>query len=153
MHAKEVYNSLTDHEKSNLKKATIEIVTTSVLLPLIGSLLAAVAKGSDDDEIWFIVYQIRRLESELSQYRNVVESTKLIANPVAGVKLLQNATYLAMEIATPINFAPEDDEHFFSYLDEDRKGKNILVKKSKKLIPIWSQLDKNYKQLFNSIDK
>jgi len=152
MHMKEVYNSLSDHEKANLKKATIEIMLTSVLLPCIGALLAAGA-GPDDDEIWFLAYQTRRLQSELAQFRNPIEATKLIANPVAGIKLVQNGLNFIYEVATPIDFVPGKNENFFSYLNEDSKHNNILLKKGKKLIPMISQLDRNYKQFYSLIDK
>lgn len=152
MYMKDVYNSLSDYEKSNLKKATIEIMLTSVIVPLIGALLAAGA-GDDDDEIWFLVYQMRRLESELSQFRNPIEASKIITNPVAGIKLLQNGINFAYEVATPINFVPSGKENFFSYLDEDAKHNNILLKKGKKIVPVWSQFDKNYKQLYSLINK
>jgi len=152
MYMKDVYNSLSDYEKSNLKKATLEIMLTSVMVPLIGALLAAGA-GDDDDEIWFLVYQMRRLESELSQFRNPIETSKVIQNPVAGIRLLQNGLNFVYEVATPINFIPDNNENFFSYFDEDAKGNNILAKKGKKLVPVWSQVDKNYKQLHSLIDK
>ena len=152
MYMKDVYNSLSDYEKSNLKKATIEIMLTSVIIPLIGALLAAGA-GDDDDEIWFLVYQMRRLESELSQFRNPIEASKIITNPVAGIKLLQNGVNFVYEVATPVNFVPSGKENFFSYLDEDAKHHNILLKKGKKIVPVLSQFGKNYKQLHSLINK
>jgi hypothetical protein len=152
MHMKGVYNNLSEHEKANLKKATLEIMLTSVLLPCIGALLAAGA-GPDDDEIWFLAYQTRRLESELSQFRNPIEATKIITNPVAGIKLIQNGLSFIYEVATPLDFVPSDKQNFFSYLNEDAKHNNILLKKGKKLIPMVSQLDRNYKQFYSLIDK
>jgi len=125
---------------------------TSIMVPLIGALLAAGA-GDDDDEVWFLVYQMRRLESELSQFRNPIEASKLITNPVAGIKLLQNGMNFAYEVATPVNFVPSDKENFFSYLDEDAKHHNILLKKGKKIVPVLSQFGKNYKQLHSLINK
>jgi hypothetical protein len=152
MYMKDTYNSLSEHEKANLKKATLEIMLTSVMIPLIGALLAAGA-DADDDELWFLIYQFRRLESELSQFRNPIEATKLITNPVAGIKLIQNGLSLIYEIGTPIDFVPKDNEHFFSYLNEDSKNQNILIKKAKKLRPVLSQFNKNWKQLHSLIDK
>lgn len=152
MHMKEVYNTLSEHEKANLKKATLEIMLTAVLLPCIGALLAAGA-GPDDDEIWFLAYETRRLQSELAQFRNPIEATKLVANPVAGIKLIQNGLSFIYEVATPLDFMPSDKENFFSYLNEDAKHNNILFKKGKKIIPMVSQLDRNYKQFYSLIDK
>lgn len=151
MYMKDVYNSLSDHEKANLKKATLEVMLTSVILPSIGALLAGAA-SPDDDELWFLIYQFRRLESELAQFRDPRESFKIITNPVAGVKLIQNGLDFIQQIATPINFFPDDDENFFSYLDEDAKGKNELGKSAKKLVPVWSQLDRDWHQLYTILE-
>lgn len=151
MYMKDVYNSLSEHEKANLKKATLEIMLTSVLLPSIGALLVGAA-ADDDDELWFLIYQLRRLESEMSQFRDIRETTKLVTNPVAGIKLLQNGANFIQQIITPINFFPDEDDNFFSYLDEDAKGKNELGKATKKLIPVWSNLNKDYQQLYGMIN-
>jgi hypothetical protein len=152
MHVKEVYNSLSDHEKANLRKATAEIMLTAVIVPAIGALLAAGA-GPDDDETWFMVYQLRRLESELSQFRNPIEAGKIITNPIASVRLIQHGLSFLYEVATPFDFTADPGDHFFSYLNEDAKGQNILLKKGKKIVPIWSKMDRNYKQLYSLINK
>lgn len=149
-HMSEYYNQLTDYEKGNLRKVTTELVFTMVMLPLLGMLLGAAGDG-DDDELAFWIYEFRRLDSELSQFRDPLEASRLIANPIAGSRLIQNALSFANEVFTPLNFFPEENENVFSYLDEDSKGKNIFVKKGKKLIPIFSQLNKDYVQMHNFI--
>lgn len=146
------YNNMTEFERANLKKATIEIIATSVLLPMFGALLGA-AGGDDDDKLWFWLYQTRRLESELSQFRNPIEAARMISNPVAGIRLVQNTLGLTYELLTPLNFVPEQDEHVFSWLDEDREGKNKMGKKIKKVIPIWTQLDKDWQNMYSFINK
>ena len=152
MYVKDVYNGLSDHEKANLKKVTIEVMLTSIIVPAIGALLASAA-GPDDDETWFMVYQLRRLESELSQFRNPIEAGKIITNPIAAVRLLQHGLSFAYEVATPLDFAPDKGDNFFSYLNEDSKHQNILLKKGKKIVPIWSKMDRDYKQLYSLINK
>lgn len=151
-YTKDYYNTLTEYERGNLRKVTTELAFTAVLLPALAMLLTAAA-GDDDDDLAFWLYEFRRLESELSQFRNPIEATRLIQNPVAGSRLIQNSLGFIYEVLTPVNFIPESDENTFSYLDEDSKGKNILWKKTKKIIPIASQLDKDYVQMHNFIDK
>jgi hypothetical protein len=151
-HLSDNYNALSDHQKSNLKKATLELALTTVILPAIGLLLAGAA-GDDDDELWFLIYQFRRLESELSQFRNPQEATKLLTNPVAGMRFIQSTLNFVYEVITPLDFAPDDDEHFFSYLNENSKGQNKLLKSAKKITIIGSQLDKDYKNLHSLINK
>jgi hypothetical protein len=159
MYIKETYNKLSDYEKSNLKKATIELMITAVLLPAIGNLLLLAGSDNDDDDaLWFAIYQFRRLDSELSQFRDPTEATKLISNPVAGVRFIQNGIGFLRELVTPVNFMPIKDQNFISYMDENSKGQNILVKKFKKLVPIYTQFGedsffKDYKKLNSLIDK
>ncbi|HEX8586041.1 MAG TPA: hypothetical protein VF680_16730 [Allosphingosinicella sp.] len=152
-YTKDYYNNMTDFERANLRKATAEILATSILIPAIGMLLAAAGGEDDDDKLWFWIYQTRRLESELSQFRNIIEAGRLIQNPIAGVRTIQNATGFLYEVLTPLNFMPDDKENFFSYLDENSKGENILWKKTKKMTPIISQWDKDYQTMHNFINK
>jgi len=157
-HMSEAYNELTEIEKSNLRKSTTEVLLTMVLLPAIGMMIGAAAED-DDDELWFLIYQVSRLETELASYRNPIAATKIISNPVAGVKTIQNALNFLYEVVTPVNLIPDDDENFFSYLDEDAKHKNVLYKRFKKVVPGVAQfgdegfLGKNYKQLNGLVNK
>jgi hypothetical protein len=157
-HMSEAYNELTDLEKSNLRKSTTEVLLTMALLPAVSMMLGAAA-GDDDDELWFLIYQVSRLETEIAQYRNPVAATKIISNPIAGVKVIQNALNFIYEVVTPINLVPDNDENFFSYMDEDAKHKNILYKRFKKIVPGIAQfgdegfLGKNYKQLNGLVNK
>lgn len=138
MHMKEVYNNLSEHEKANLKKATIEIMSTMVILPAIGALLAGAA-GPDDDELWFLIYQLRRLESELAQYRNLNEASKVVSNPMAAIRLIQSGTSFVEQMISPF--------------EEDSKGRNKLGRKFKKLVPIWSQFDRDWKQMHTILEQ
>lgn len=148
MYMKDNYNNLTDYEKANLKKATLEFMLTSVILPSIGLLLAGAAGDDDDSELlWFAIYTNRRLTQELAQFRNPLEATKMISNPIAGSRIVNNALLFGYDILTPVNFMPVENESFLGYLDETSKGENKMVKHGKKLVPIWTQMDKNYKQL------
>ena len=146
------YSSLSDYEKGNIRKASAELITTLVVLPMAAAMLvgAASKQPDDDDYLWFLIYQNRRLQSELSQFRSVIESSKLIQNPVAGVKTIQNASDLLYDILTPLDFYSQNDDNFFSYLNEDNKGKNKMIKKAGKLVPLISQFDRNYQQMFNA---
>lgn len=149
---KDYYSSLTDYEKANLRKTTLEIGLTMVILPVLGMLLGAAA-GDDDDEIYFALYVFRRLESELSQFRDPRELNRMIQNPVAANRFIQNSLTAISDIITPLNFAPQDNEYFFDYLSEDKKGNNITLKHLKKVTPFYAQFDKQYNKLYNLIDK
>jgi hypothetical protein len=151
-HMKEYYNDLSDHEKANLKKTTLEITLTSVMLPLLGALLGALG-GDDDDNVYFWMYAFRRLESELSQFRDPRELNRMIQNPVAANRFIQNSITFASDLITPINFFPEDNERYFDYLSKNKKDKYIMWEHGKKVIPVFAQSDKSYKQLHGLFDK
>lgn len=147
------YSSLSDYEKGNIRKASAELITTLVILPMTAALLVAAGGNTsddDDDYLWFLIYQNRRLQSELSQFRSVIESSKLIQNPVAGVRTVQNASSLLYDILTPLDFYTENNDNFFSYLNKDDKDQNKMLKKAGKLIPLIPQIDRNYQQMFNA---
>lgn len=143
------WNNLTEYEKSNVKKATMEIMLTAVILPSIGLLLAAADDDDDDSNLlWFAMYVNRRLTRELAQFRNPIEATKMIENPVAGIRFIQNGLNFIYDVATPVNFAPVENESVFGYLDENSKGENKMGKHLTKLIPIIPQMGVDYRQRF-----
>ena len=150
---KDNYNSLSEYEKSNLNKTTLEIGLTMVLLPLLGYVLALAKSGDDDDELFFALYVFRRLESELSQFRDPRELNRMIQNPVAANRFIQNSLTAISDIISPLNFAPKNNEVFFDYLSEDTKHENILIKHIKKVFPFTSQMDKQYKQLYSLVKR
>ena len=141
------WKNLSEYEKSNLKKATMEIMLTAVILPLLGMMMAGM--GDDDDDsnlLWFAIYINRRLTRELSQFRNPIEAAKMISNPVAGIRLIQNGLNFMYDVTTPINFVPGENESVFGYLDKNSKGENKMWDHASKLIHIVPQLGINYKQ-------
>lgn len=134
---KENYNKLTDYQKANLRKALFEFAMTNVLLPAIGLLLAAM-DGDDDDKLWFAIYINRRLTAELAQFRNPVEATKLLTNPIASAKFVRDAIGLSLEIIRP-----------WRWDERAGDGELRIRKRFKRVVPIWNQLEKNYRQLYN----
>jgi len=122
-----------------------------VILPVLGMLLGAAA-GDDDDELYFSMYVFRRLESELSQFRDPRELNRMIQNPVAANRFIQNSLTAISDVITPFNFNPQKNEQFFDYFSEDSKDNNILIKHIKKVTPFYAQLDKQYKQMYSLLE-
>lgn len=143
------YHNLTEYEKANLKKATLEIMFTMVILPSVGLLLGA-AGGDDKDNklLWFAMYTNRRLTQELAQFRNPIEATRMIQNPIAGIRFIQNGLNFIYDVATPINLVPDKNESVFGYLDENSKGQNKMGNHLSKLVPIIPQIGVDYKQRY-----
>jgi len=152
------FNDLSEYEKANLKRATMELMLSCVILPSIGLLLAGAASGGGDDDdkaLWFAIYMNRRLTQELRQFWNPLDTAKLINNPVAASRFINNGLDFAYDVISPLNFTPKDNENVFGYLDENSKGDNKMLNHFNKLIPISSQfkdpngfLGKNYQQMF-----
>ena len=127
------WKNLSDYEKHNLKRATTEIMLTSVILPLAVMLLQGMADGDDDDALFFLMYQLRRLDTELSAYRWPPETFKMLKSPIPSVRILETGFSIF-----GLLFAPTA---------EDSKGDNILLKSINKLNPL-RQLTKDYQKVF-----
>ena len=148
---KENFQNLSDSEKANLKQVFFEVSMTAILLPLLGAMMAANA-GDDDDELYFLLFAFRRLESEMSQFRNIAELNRMISNPIAANRFLQNGFTVVNDIFSPINFTPEGNESYFDWLSENSKGENITGNHAFRFAP-WKSLYMNtYKQRHSLID-
>ena len=109
--------------------------------------------GDDDDELYFLLFAFRRLESELSQFRNIAELNRMISNPIAANRFLQNGFTVINDILTPINFTPKNNESYFDWLSENSKGENIMINHAFKLAPGKTLFMNTYKQRYSLIDK
>lgn len=148
-YSKEYYNNLTVEEQANIRKATAELVLTTVIIPTLGFLLAT-SFDDDDEKPYFLMYQVQRLSMELGQFYNPLDLTKITSNPVAGMRFIQNSLKLARNLVTPINLDPQNNEQFFDYLSEDIHGKNKLVKDFARVTPVWTRFYVDYADMFNS---
>ena len=109
--------------------------------------------GDDDDELYFLLFAFRRLESELSQFRNIAELNRMISNPIAANRFLQNGFTVVNDIFSPINFNPQKNESYFDWLSENSKNENIMLNHAFKLAPGKSLFMNTYKQRYSLIDK
>lgn len=146
------YNSLTERQQANIRKTVYELVYRWTLLPALGFILASMG-GDDDDKPYFMMYQVARLQSELGQFYNPLDMTKLATNPIAGLRIVQNALNLTYDLATPINFNPEEGESTFDYLNTDVHGNNKLVKSIGRFTPIWTRFFVDYADMTNNMNK
>lgn len=137
------WNSLSNAEKSNIRKTITEITITFALLPLIRMAIMAAAGGDDDDDIseftYFVLLEIRRLESELSSYRDIGEQYRILNSPVPSANMLQNITNLFGRIINPTKW----DER---YKSGDRKDMLKIQREFNKLVPILNSRNVSYKE-------
>ncbi len=144
----EYWDTLSDSQKGNIKKAITEMALTAVLLPLLGFILGSMISGSGDDDdkyLYFIMYQARRLESDLSQYRNLSENFKLVRSPIPSVRILETASTVLFKSIQPWTW---DDE----FKSGKRKGDLKYVRDWEKLIPVLNKLDVTAEDLYKFQD-
>jgi len=135
------WNALSEYEKNNIRKAVGEIVLTTVLLPLAVMFVGAVADGEDDDYLFFLAYQLRRLETELSAYRNPSETFKMLRSPIPSTRLLESGLDIMSRVARPWTW----NEVYKSGPNKDR---NKLLIKTYKQIPVIKETLRKYQDLF-----
>jgi hypothetical protein len=147
------YKNLSDFEKGNMRKAMTEIALTAMILPLIRSLLGALLGGAGDDEgmngvIYFWLYQTRRLESELAQFRNINEQFKILRSPIPSARLLEQSSTLLYKIISPFEWQNLNDKY-----ETGRKKGDLKIRHDfQKLIPILNKIEINSKELFEYQD-
>jgi hypothetical protein len=140
------WNELTDYEKKNIHKAVTEIVITAMLLPALRMLIEATMSGDDDDDkfAYFLLLETRRLESELSSYRNWNEQYKILESPIPSVNILQNTTSLIGRIADPTSWGEV-------YKSGERKGELKVIRNIEKLTPVLNARNVTYKEKYEYI--
>ena len=138
------YNSLTESEQANIRKAAAELIMIYVILPM--SLIAAKAlMGLDDDDKkgtqlqYFALYQISRLRAELAQFHNVHALGKMLQNPIAGMRFIHNFWDFSLNLLDPID-----------WFEEDRRGNNKLLKSAAKITPGIARIYADYANMFNA---
>jgi hypothetical protein len=134
------WDRLTDYEKHNIKRATTEIALTMVILPLVLSLVKGLADGEDDEYLFFLAYQIRRLDTELSQYRSPAETFKMMRSPVPSARLIQSSISIFESAFTPWNWGEV-------YESGPNKGENKNIMRIKKQIPVVKEFQRTYEGL------
>ena len=82
-----------------------------------------------------------------------MELNRMMSNPVAANRFIQNAGNLIGEIITPIKFNPDTNESYFDWLNENSKDDNKLWKATKKVVPILGQIDKEYSQMYGLLER
>jgi hypothetical protein len=140
------WNKLSDLERGNIRYAVGELVATAVILPLtamlLGSMLGGAGDGDDDKVLYFWLYQVNRMESELAQYRNPSANIKLLRSPIPSMRILENSLDA---IGKTINVFDWEEE----YKSGPNKGKLKVIRSWEKLIPVLNNWNKDSEDLYN----
>lgn len=141
------WNNLSDYEKHNIKRSVTEIVLTSVILPLLTALVQGLADDEDEEYLWFLTYQIRRLDTELSTFYNYRETFKMMRSPIPSARLVETSIG-TLEKLLPWSW----DELGETYKTGPRKGENKFKVRIQKQIPIAKDLIRSYQDLYEFQD-
>lgn len=137
--------SLSDYEKHNIKRAVTELVMTWGILPLAVQFVAAAADDADSEYLFFLAYQLRRLDTELSQYRSIEESFKVMRSPIPSARLIETTGSILLQVLSPWQWHTLDDVYKGGY----NKGENKLKTKVIKQIPVLKEFKRTYEDLYD----
>lgn len=133
-------NNLTEYEKANVKKAIAEIGAWFALMAMFS--LAAGFLGDDDDS-WagaMMLYQIRRLQTELGFYFNPAEALKIIKSPAATTTTIQRIIKLTDQL---VHVYDPEYTHYKSSGHGHEKGDSKLWDATKDLIPAIQGIERS----------
>lgn len=135
------WNRLSEYEKHNIKRALVEFILSFVMLPLSYKFIAA-GRDGDDEYAFFLAYQLRRLDTELSQYYHPGELFKLMRSPIPSARLLETAGNIFAGALSPWTW---DDV----YVSGINKGQSKLLVKIQKQIPVVKEFKRTYEDLYS----
>lgn len=151
---KKLYGSLADYQKSNMKKAAVELMYW-VSSYMLYTLLSAIAEGLDDDDdelrlvVNFLRRQSDRIGGELDVFINPITIHSNIQSPIAGTRMLHDfGQFLAESAKLPINYFQDDTEELYVQKGPN-KGMYVWTKEARDLIPVWN-LKSQWNQLNTS---
>jgi hypothetical protein len=124
----EEWAALSVHEKANINRTAIELLTIIGLYVLVSALF----KDDDDDDRFadgFGEYQMERLITELSFFTRVTEAMKLLRSPAASMSVLENTGRWL-----------NDMFNFNEYYERGPwAGQRKVVKSTTNLVPLYKQ--------------
>ncbi len=135
------WENLTDYEKHNIKRATIELLMTTIMLPLSVKFVAGVAADDDNEYLFFLAYQLKRLDTELAAYRNPSDMFKMMRSPIPSARILETGISIFSQMLTPWTL---DDE----YESGTNRGRNKFTVRILKQIPVVKEFQRTYQDLF-----
>lgn len=138
------WDGLSDYEKHNIKRAVTELVMTWGILPISAQFVAAAAADADDEYLFFLAYQLRRLDTELSQYRSIEESFKVIRSPIPSARLIETTSSILLQVMSPWQWHTLDDV----YEKGLNKDQNKLKVKALKQMPALKEFYRTYQDLY-----
>lgn len=128
------YKGMTNGEKANIMKTMSELlIFASMALIVYG--LKSLEPDEEDEEIYFLMYQARRLQTDLGFYWNPIEPFKILKSPSATLTTVSKVLKLVNQV-----FSWNEVYDRKSGLNE--KGDSKLWARTRDLIPVLNNIDK-----------
>lgn len=130
----EEWNNLTDHQKANIKRFSIEFSVMISMLFIAAAMKDLGDDNKDDEWIAYWNYQASRMKTDMWFYSNPWEAIKLLKSPMAAVSTLESVGKLTHQVLT---------DPFADYKIGPHKGENKAAKDFYDLVPVYRQLYRN----------
>lgn len=137
------WNNLTDKERANIKKTIVEISTMLVAVTFSG-IMAGLGEDADEEDKEFyytMAYLSRRFYGELHFYSNPSEAMRMLQTPAASLSMVEKTLDFTSQMFTPAEI----------YKRGAHKDEYKLIRKGKKLLPVFNQIDRNMKDAYKWI--
>jgi len=129
------YNQMTDVEKANTIKTILELSVFLAMMLIVRG-LASIEGDDDDEELYFLMYQMRRLQTDLGFYYNPLEFLKILKSPSATMTMISKSLKLLDQ-----SFRPFEEYERNSGLNQ--KGDSKLWARTRDLIPVLNNIEKS----------
>lgn len=129
---------LSDMEKANFKKATLELGIAVAML-----VVASSFRDGDEPEDVYIAFFARRMYSELTTFVNPQESVRTFRNPLMILNTIDDGLKLVSQTFDP----------YETYTSGKHSGEYKIKRRLMKLIPIWKQLDRDIQESLLFLEK
>ena len=129
------FNTLSDMEKSNVIKTAVEMLALISLI-VITKALAGIDTDDDDEELYFIMYQIRRLQADIGFYIRPGEAYRILKSPSATLNMYSKVVRVANQALNPL-------EEYQRKSGMNEKGDNKLWSRVRDLLPLINNIEKS----------
>jgi len=153
------WNTLTHTEKADVRRTTVEFA--AIILSLMGSwILQHLAEEEEDEKkkekLYYTLLLTYRLYLELHFYSNPIEGWKLLKSPAATLSMIERTSDLFEQWGKDILPDESKDKGWFTaerYVKKSHPlyGERKWRKKFRKIVPIFSQVDRDAENIYKWI--
>lgn len=144
-----MYGQLNDFEKANLSRLGVTLGYITAALAIVSTIMAMIDDDEDEKTYGklFLLYQAKRVQSELTQFVNPVEFLKLASSPSAAIRPFQKGMDLIWFTLTEelpyIAWGDTDGIYYERKSGIHQKGDSKFTAKLEAMFPILNGIQKS----------